>query len=86
MMRLVGKRLPQSPAVTAPSEREPFGFRATILMITITVTIQSCTPSDPLRGAPPSKREAFGEQMRLIGSLLEGAGWPTGQTEGVLLG
>ena len=58
------------------------------------VTIQSRTPSDPLRGPPPSKREAFGEQMRLIGSLPEvcaamplgGAGWPIGQTEGVLLG
>ena len=50
------------------------------------VTVQSRTPSDPLRGPPPSKREAFGEQIRLIGSLLEGAGWPIGQTEGVLMG
>ena len=50
------------------------------------VTLQSRTPSDPLRGPPPSKREAFGEQIRLIGSLLEGAGWPIGQTEGVLMG
>ena len=26
-------KLPQSPTVTAPSEREPFGYRALILMI-----------------------------------------------------
>ena len=50
------------------------------------VTIQSRTPSAPLRGPPSSKREAFGEQMRLIGSLSEEAGWPLGQTEGAFLG
>ena len=41
------------------------------------VTIMSRTPSDPLRGPPPSKREAFGAYMRLTGSrsgpLPEGA-------------
>ena len=50
------------------------------------VTIQSCAPSDPLRGTPIPGREAFGEEIRPVGSLPEGAGWPPGQTEGVLGG
>ena len=53
---------------------------------TCQVTIQSYTPSDPLRGPPPSGREAFSAEIRSIGSLSERAGWPLGQTEGVLRG
>ena len=48
----------------------------------ILVSIQSITPSDPLRGPPPSQREAFGAVIRPIGSLSEGAGMRS-MTEGV---
>ena len=34
----------------------------------------------------PSGREPFGVRMRLTSSLFEGAGWPSGQTEGVSQG
>ena len=77
--------------------------------IRINVTVQSRTPSDPLRcsirfqnrmeqfrlwrnrqaiglspcGPPPSEREALGEQIHLIGSLSEGAGWQGGKPLGL---
>ena len=48
------------------------------------------TPSVTLRVPAPSGREPFGVRMRLTGSrsgpLPEGAGWPSGQTEGVYQG
>ena len=45
------------------------------------------TPSVTLRVPAPSGREPYGVRMRFTGSrsgpLPEGAGWPSGQTEGV---
>ena len=69
----------------APCNRVPV-FHVLRPFHRLIVTIQPYTPSDPLCGPPPSEREAFSEETRPIGSLLEGAGWPSGQTEGVLGG
>ena len=44
------------------------------------------TPSVTLRVPAPLGREPFGAALRLTGSLFEGAGWPSGQTEGVSQG
>ena len=49
----------------------------------MSVTTLGITPSITLRVPTPSEKELFGAALRLTGSLFEGAGWPSGQTEGV---